>query len=113
MAYFHKNLTQEKWNNFSKDQQILNIASELSRAKNWIKKQDKNYTQNSLDRAFELIDLTINDNKWRNSSLKELLRLREMLGEFYIGLNKNINELIKLIKILLKFNKLTAGVIVS
>ncbi len=111
MPYFHKNLTQEKWNNLSKDKQILNIVSELVRAKNWLKKADKNYMKNSLDRAFELIDLTVNNReKWNTGKLKELLRFREMIGEFYIGLNKNINEFIKLIRALLKFDTLTSKV---
>ncbi len=111
MAYFHKNLTQERWNSFTKDKQILNIASELTRAKNWLEKNDKEYMINSLDRSFELIDLTIADNrKWHDGSLKELLRLREVLGEFYAGINKNVNEFVKLIRVLLNFNKITSVV---
>lgn len=108
MAYFHKNLTQERWDSFTKDKQILNIASELTRAKNRLKEKDEQYMQNSLDRALELIDLTIADNKkWHGGSLKELLRLREVLGEFYVGINKNVSEFVKLIRVLLNFNKIT------
>ncbi len=111
MAYFHKNLTQERWNSFAKDKQILNIASELTRSKNWLKKNDKEYMINSLDRALELIDLTVADNKkWHSGSLKELLMLREVLGEFYVGINKNVGEFVKLIRALLNFNKITSVV---
>lgn len=109
MAYFHKNLTQERWNGFTKDKQILNIVSELTRTKNWLKKNDKEYMINSLDRSFELIDLTISDNKkWHGGSLRELLIFREILGEFYAGINKNAGEFIKLIRALLNFNKVSA-----
>lgn len=108
MAYFHKNLTQEKWNSMRIENQILNIASELLRAKNWLAKKDIVYTQNSLDRALELIDLTIMDRKkWNNSHLGELLKFREILGEFYIGLNKDVKQFAKLIKALLSFNKIS------
>lgn len=107
---FHKNLTQEKWNILTKHKQILNIVSELTRAKNWMQKKDKQYMRNSLDRALELIDLTVDDKKWHSNSLKELLRFRGILGEFYIGFNENIEEFIKLIKILLKFNILKAEI---
>ncbi|HCA67194.1 MAG: hypothetical protein A2249_04270 [Candidatus Jacksonbacteria bacterium RIFOXYA2_FULL_44_7] len=37
-----------------------------------------------IERAYELVDLTVADPKWRGRS-KELLRIREMLGEEYIG----------------------------
>lgn len=67
--------------------------------------------QNSLDRALELIDLTIADNKkWHNGSLKELLKFREMLGEFYAEINKNVNEFVGLIRVLLNFNKIISVV---
>lgn len=80
---FHKNLTQKKWQQFSKETQILNIAAEFSRAKNWLAKNDNDEICNCLNRAFELIDLTVSDKKWQRG-LKELLRLREILAEFYL-----------------------------
>ncbi len=104
MAQIHKNLTQEKWNLLEKDKQILNIGAELMRAKNLLKKNEEVYFKNSLSRAFELVDLTIGDKKWK-SGLKEMLRLKEMLGEFYIGVNKNFNDFVNLLKVLLTFNK--------
>ena len=108
MAYFHKNLTQEKWNSMRIENQILNTASELLRAKNWMAKKDEVYMRNSLDRAFELVDLTIMDRKkWKDSRLGELLKFREILGEFYIGLNKDVGQFAKLIKALLSFNKIS------
>jgi len=109
MAYFHKNLTQEKWNNLDKDKQILNIISELMRAKNWFNK-NKEYARNSLDRAFELIDLIVSSKKWTKGSLKELLRFREVLGEFYINNIIDIKKFTKLMQNFLLFNKKSAMV---
>ena len=106
---YHKNLDMEKWQKFSKQEQILNIAAEFSRAKNWLKKNDNNEVLNCLNRAFELIDLTINDLKWKKS-LKELLRLRGILAEFYLQKNKDINEFLKIFQTLLRFNKFTSSV---
>lgn len=106
MVYFHKNLTQKQWNNFSKSKQILNIASELLRSKNWLDKKDNKHLQNSLERALELVDLTINDRKkWRKGSLRELLRFREALSEFYIKKKKVLAEIKLLIKNFLYFHK--------
>ena len=59
------------------------IANELNRAKNWIEKNDIEEVKNCYERALELLDLTIAIAKDRNH-LKEYLRLREMMGKFYI-----------------------------
>jgi hypothetical protein len=106
---FHKNLTLEKWQKFPKETQILNIASEFSRAKHWLGKKDKDEVLNCLDRAFELIDLTVNDFKW-GDSLKELLRFRDILAEFYIKRNKELDEFIKIFQTFLNFNKFSSQV---
>lgn len=40
--------------------------------------------QNAIDRAFELLDLTIADSRWR-SRLKEIVRTRELLADAMFG----------------------------
>lgn len=110
MAYFHKNLTEEKWSGLSMDKQILNIGSELIRAKTWLEEDNNDYLKNSMDRALELIDLTCADKKWRHGQLKELLRLREVLGEFYVGENKDSGYFKSIIRGLFKFNKISSSV---
>ena len=110
MAYFHKNLTQKKWNSLSKDKQILNIASELMRARGMFEDKERKYLINSLSRALELIDLTINDReKWQKGSLKELLRLREYLASFYQE-RKQVGNFSRLIKNFLLFHPISAKV---
>ena len=103
----HKNLTQERWQKFSKEEQILNIAAELSRAKFWLEKKNEEQILNCLNRAFELIDLTINAFK-NQRALKELLRFREVLAQFYINEDKNIEEFKKIFKTLLMFKRFTS-----
>ncbi len=78
----HRNLTPEKWSKFSRSQQILMIANEINRAKNWLNKGDKKEALNAYERALELIDLTISVTKKYNL-LKELLRFREILALQY------------------------------
>ncbi|MFH1292044.1 MAG: hypothetical protein ABIH87_02510 [bacterium] len=106
MAYFHKDLTQEKWNNLPRTQQVLNIASELTRAKNWQEKKDRDYMLESMNRVLELLDLTGQDKKWQSGSLRELRRLREQLGLIY--LENTEFKIGDYLKVLLTFDKQSA-----
>ncbi len=87
---FHKSLTVEKWATYTKGQQVLMIANEINRAKNWILKKQDTETNNAYERAFELIDLTVEQPKWGNGII-ELLRLREILGSLYISTEKDLH----------------------
>jgi hypothetical protein len=84
----HKNLTPEKWAVYSKGQQILMIANELNRANNWIKKNQLTEINQCYERAFELIDLTVEDSKWAGK-VRELLRCREVIAEMYVQKQKD------------------------
>ena len=99
-------MNQKKWNAFPKYIQILNIAAEFSRGKHWLQK--KSELTHCLDRAFDLIDTTLNDSKWHTSGLRELLRFREQLANFYIQRDKN--HFFQLYKTLLLFTPQSARV---
>lgn len=104
MAYFHQDLTQAKWNALPKDKQILNVASELLRARNSLAHGYDDNFHNSMDRALELIDLSLNDRQqWLGGSLKELLRFREYLAGFYQE-RKPTDDFTKLIENFLLFH---------
>lgn len=81
MTVHHKTLTVEKWVRYPMREQMLMIGSEFSRIMHLKREEDQ---KRCLERAYELIDLTLTDPKWRERS-KELLRLREVLGEEYVG----------------------------
>ena len=85
----HKTLTANKWQKFSMKQRELMIANELNRAKNQIEKNDLEEVNNCYERALELLDLTVEITKDKNR-LKEYLRLREMMGKFYIGKGEDL-----------------------
>lgn len=75
----YHSITEEEWFSKSKEFQLLNIASELMRAEQWIEKNRPELVNSCYDRALELIDLTRSDPRWK-SELRELSRAREYLG---------------------------------
>ncbi|MEK7580111.1 MAG: hypothetical protein AAB465_00640 [Patescibacteria group bacterium] len=83
MAYLHQNLASGRWQTLSLAEQMGNIGSEVGRAANWQKK-DKKLFEGAVSRALELLDLTISDGRWRKR-LKELTRVRELLGDAFFG----------------------------
>ncbi|MDP2586202.1 MAG: hypothetical protein Q8P32_00295 [Candidatus Komeilibacteria bacterium] len=85
MTYQHQQLASGKWQAMSFVEQMANIGSEVERTIIW-KTKNSDYSQKALDRALELLDLSIADNKNR-SRLKELLRVRETLADCFFGDN--------------------------
>ena len=82
MAYQHQSLSSGRWFALSLIEQLGNIGSEISRAKNAGNDSDRSWS--AIVRAFELLDLTISDSRWQ-TRLKELLRTREVLGDAILG----------------------------
>jgi hypothetical protein len=83
MEFIHKELASGKWFNLSLCEQLGNIGSEISRAIKWKNKNHELY-ENAVFRALELIDITLMDKRW-TYRLKEITRLREMIGDAYSG----------------------------
>lgn len=83
MPLHHKSLSLGRWQSLTLAEQMGNIGSEISRAKNWQGKDEKIF-QDALERALELLDLTIADTRWMRR-LKELTRARETLCDALIG----------------------------
>lgn len=83
MDYQHKNLSEGRWKKLSFFEQMANIGSEVERAINWRNKKDEAYSKMAFDRALELIDLTIADEKNRKR-LRELTRVREVLIDYFL-----------------------------
>ncbi len=98
---YQKGMTIEKWHGYPRSQQILSIANELNRAQNSLLKEEIIHAEHAWERAFELTDLTIEDNPPRGF-LKELLRFREMLGEIFLTHDSTAHK--KLITALISLN---------
>ncbi|MDI6730982.1 MAG: hypothetical protein QME05_00180 [Candidatus Margulisbacteria bacterium] len=78
----HKELSSGRWQKLNFIEQMANIGSEVERAISWRKKNKINYSQMAFDRALELLDLTVADNK-NIRRLKEILRIREMMVDYF------------------------------
>jgi hypothetical protein len=100
---WHRTLTVEKWRNFGTTKQILMIANELNRAENCVKKNDTEEGNNAFERAFELIDLTV-DSVSEKNFVRELIRFRGLLALQYIKKNKSAKEINTLQKVLLSLS---------
>lgn len=85
--FIHKKLAAGSWFKLTLLEQLSNIGSEVIRAILWRQKKDLNYSRQAFLRALELLDLTIADSRWIKR-LKELTRLREVLGDYFIDKNK-------------------------
>jgi hypothetical protein len=93
---FHPGMTVEKWGAKPYTYQLLNIASELSRARSWIKEHETERLRRSLERALELIDLTVSSNQGAKP-LRDLLRLREEFAGYYLGLHHEYDQFTRLL----------------
>ncbi len=79
----HKQLASGQWFKMSVAEQLANVGSEVERTILWKNKNNMDYSYKAFERALELLDLTTEDakNKFR---LKEILRLREALVDYFL-----------------------------
>jgi hypothetical protein len=81
--YKHKILASGKWFEMNFLEQMANIGSEVERTILW-REKNGDYSRKAFERALELLDLTIADKKnVSRQRLKELLRLRETLADYF------------------------------
>ncbi|MDO9572496.1 MAG: hypothetical protein Q7J37_01245 [Candidatus Omnitrophota bacterium] len=87
MSYQHKDLAAGRWSQLSLLEQMANIGSEVERALNWRIKENTDYAQKAFERALELIDLTLENDK-NYTHLKEITRMREAIVDYFFGVNQ-------------------------
>ncbi len=78
MSFQHQELARGRWQELSLMEQLGNIGSEVGRAAKWQGK-DKEAFELAAKRAFELLDLTMQDRRWQRR-LKEIARARELFS---------------------------------
>ncbi len=78
-----RTMSQERWQSFSKNEQLKHIASEVKRASLYEKENPK-LKNEILERGLNLVDLSLEDDKWKDN-LRLLFLLRNLLAESYIG----------------------------
>ncbi len=84
MNLFHKDLA-KRWVKFSLPKQLAEVGCEVYRSIRW-RGRNTLVSRNALFRALELLDLTVSDPKNRKR-LREILRLRELLVDYFVGEN--------------------------
>ena len=81
--FMHKDLAEGSWKKLTLFEQLGNIGSEIGRAKKWQGK-DKKIFDGAVERALELFDLTLEDERWRKR-LREIARAREVFVDAIFG----------------------------
>ena len=81
MNYYHKELASGRWFSMPFVEQMANIGSEVERTIKW-RDKNKDYSIKAVERALELLSLTIDDIK-NIKRLKELTRLYEVLIDYF------------------------------
>ena len=80
----HKDLSQERWNSFSLFEQLANVGMDIERTIIWKQQGNEEKSMQAFDRALELLDMTIADPKNKGPRLKELVRTREALADYFV-----------------------------
>ena len=83
MSHQHANLAAGRWQVLPLVEQLANVGSDVARAHRWQGK-DAQLCEKAFIRALELLDLTIEDPRWKGRR-KELARAREMLCDAMLG----------------------------
>jgi len=87
MTAQHRDLAAGRWFQFSLVEQMANTGSEVERALNWKQRGNAEYSRRAIERALELLDLTIADARHRGR-LRELTRVREVLVDYFYADNR-------------------------
>jgi|SRR3989344_4685423 len=96
MKFLHGDTIVERWGRMTLAEQIGNIGSEVSRASN-AQGRDNVRFNNAVDRALELFDLTLSDQRWRGR-LWEIGRMREVFCDAVLGGQEYNSDLKSLLK---------------
>ncbi len=83
---YHKELAAGRWKQFSLVEQMGNIGSEVGRTFIYFKSNDKKNFIISFEKAIELFDLTLEDERWENKKEK-IIKTKEMFCSLVSGTN--------------------------
>jgi len=77
-----------RWHTRTLSEQLGNVSTEIGRAIR-AREQGSDGLDGALERALELLDLTIGDPRWRGSRRREIARAREVTCDFLAGDNQH------------------------
>lgn len=84
-----------RWRAMTLAEQMGNIGAEVARMLNWQVRNDEGQTLKSLNRALELINLSIADMRWNKKELRilrEVLWARVFVPETYDATAEELNN---------------------
>ena len=86
---WHREMAAGRWWELTLAEQLGHVGSEVSRTLKW-RSRNPRISQGAMERALELIDLTLADPRHRASvaRLREIARAREVLVDFLVGSNQ-------------------------
>jgi hypothetical protein len=105
MNAIHRELDSGRWQEMPLCEQMANIGSEISRALSWREKNRKDLSLNAVNRALELLDMTTKFIK-KYARLRELLRVREVIVDFFYCDNEYCSSGKSLLRYFDQFNYL-------
>lgn len=88
----HAGLTAERWHSLKLTEQLGNIGSEVGRAINAKALGKEARLAAAVERALELFDLTLADDRWAGPRRREIARAREVACDFLVGDNRYLSS---------------------
>lgn len=83
----HAGLASGRWRTLTLAEQLGNAGADVGRAIRAKEEGDQRRFVSALDRALELLDLTLADPRWIGPRLREIARIREVACDFLVGDN--------------------------
>ncbi len=83
----HAGLASGRWGTLTLAEQLGNAGADVGRAIRAKQDGEQRRCVAALDRALELLDLTLADPRWNGPRLREIARAREVVCDFLLGDN--------------------------
>lgn len=88
VRWMHQGLEDGAWERMTPLEQMGNLGTEVARAARAKESGDEERSRGAFDRALELFELTIVDDRWRGPRRRELCLVREVFIDFIAGDNE-------------------------
>lgn len=83
----HAGMASGRWSTLTLAEQLGNAGADVGRAIRSGQEGDRGRFDAALDRALELLDLTLADPRWLGPRMREIARIREVVCDFLVGDN--------------------------
>lgn len=87
VRWMHQGLQDGSWERMTMLEQMGNLGTEVARAARAKESGDEQSCQGAFNRALELFELTVVDDRWRGPRRRELCLMREIFIDFIAGDN--------------------------